>query len=224
MKRLILCLLSLVIMFTSVISVNAFEPPVIIDPLGPADQVEYVFRKYYKEQTDGKSVSSFKAEYCHDSMQIGIHNNKLVHFYIIQFVSEDAENNSCFNRFGENGVYYESSDVTNLVFPSGYAACVDMNIYGDSVDFISLDELVKQYPFAINHILKVLGKEHVGIMGDVDLNGELSVMDATLLQKHISEINVLTSARCKVADIDSDNEVTIFDATAIQKCVAEIDI
>lgn len=216
MKRLILSLLSLVVMFTSAISVNAMTP------LQPTEQVRRQFEKYYSEQTDGKSVSSFKAEYCSDRMQIGIHN-EIVGFYIIQFVSEDAENNSCFNRFGENGEYYESSDTTNFIFPSGYAACVDKNIYGDSVDFISLDKLVKQYPFAINHILKVLDRKYVGIMGDVDLNGVLSVIDATSIQKHISEINVLTSDRCKIADIDNDNEATIYDVTAIQKRIAETD-
>lgn len=209
MKRLILCLLSLVMILTSVISVNAMTP------LQPTEQVRRAFKSYYSKQTDGKGLSLVNVWECADSKE-GI-------FYLVQFVSEDSENKSCFNRFGENDVYYESSDVTNLIFPSGYASCVDKNIYSDSVNFISLDELVKQYSFAAERICEILGREYVGIMGDVDLNGTLSVMDATLIQKHISEIDVLTSDCCKIADIDNDNEATIYDATAIQKRVAEID-
>lgn len=59
-------------------------------------------------------------------------------------------------------------------------------------------------------------------IGDIDLDGEISVTDATLLQKHIAEINNLGSKSVQAGDCDSDNQLSIQDATYIQKYIAEL--
>lgn len=58
--------------------------------------------------------------------------------------------------------------------------------------------------------------------GDADLDGVVSVKDATLVQKHIVKLEFLTKYQTKVADCNSDGIISITDATNIQKIVVKI--
>ena len=59
-------------------------------------------------------------------------------------------------------------------------------------------------------------------MGDVDGDGEVTVMDATLVQKYIVNLETLTDSQLKVADVNGDGEVSVLDATEIQKIVVNL--
>ena len=61
-----------------------------------------------------------------------------------------------------------------------------------------------------------------GILGDVDNDSEISVMDATAIQRHLASLKALTADQQKRADVDKDSEVSVMDATAIQRLVAKI--
>lgn len=52
---------------------------------------------------------------------------------------------------------------------------------------------------------------------DVDLNGKVSIDDATLIQKYIVELNELSEEQIMIADCNNDGKVSIDDATFIQK-------
>ena len=54
------------------------------------------------------------------------------------------------------------------------------------------------------------------ILGDVDGDGAVSIIDATCIQRHIAEIPVYAYIET-AADTDGDGEVTILDATSIQR-------
>ena len=54
------------------------------------------------------------------------------------------------------------------------------------------------------------------LVGDVDGDKEISVMDATCIQRHMSKTNVLVGKTFTAADVDMNGEVTILDATYIQ--------
>ncbi len=54
------------------------------------------------------------------------------------------------------------------------------------------------------------------VIGDVDGNGEISVSDATLIQKYLADLSELTSKQIKSADVNGDGTVSVLDATAIQ--------
>jgi alpha-amylase len=54
-------------------------------------------------------------------------------------------------------------------------------------------------------------------MGDIDLDGELTINDATLLQFYLAELETLSDEALAVADIDNDGYIDINDATTIQK-------
>lgn len=58
------------------------------------------------------------------------------------------------------------------------------------------------------------------ILGDTDLNGEISIDDVILIQKYIADITQFESSQLKVADVTADKDISIDDATDIQKYLA----
>ncbi len=60
------------------------------------------------------------------------------------------------------------------------------------------------------------------LYGDADLNGEVNINDASIVQKHIAELITLKGKAFTQANVTGDTEVNIRDATAIQKKVADI--
>ena len=59
-------------------------------------------------------------------------------------------------------------------------------------------------------------------LGDVDMDSNITVLDATAIQKHLASIVTLTSDQLSVSDADKDGELTVIDATKIQQFVAEL--
>ncbi len=60
------------------------------------------------------------------------------------------------------------------------------------------------------------------LYGDADLNGEVNINDASIVQKHIAELITLKGKAFTQANVTGDTEVNIRDATAIQMKVADI--
>ena len=60
-------------------------------------------------------------------------------------------------------------------------------------------------------------------IGDVDLDGIITVNDATAIQLHIAELNILTDDALLVADTNGDGFVDINDATHLQMYLAEFE-
>ena len=56
-------------------------------------------------------------------------------------------------------------------------------------------------------------------IGDVDNDGDVTILDATAIQRHIADLPTKTFIP-EAADIDGDKSVTILDATAIQRQLA----
>ena len=59
------------------------------------------------------------------------------------------------------------------------------------------------------------------ILGDADNDGEVTILDATVIQRHIAELST-ESYNEAAADADQDGMVTIMDATSIQRHIAEL--
>ena len=59
------------------------------------------------------------------------------------------------------------------------------------------------------------------LLGDADNDSEITVMDATAIQRHIAQISFLSDVSIISADVDSDCVITIIDATIIQKWLAD---
>ena len=59
------------------------------------------------------------------------------------------------------------------------------------------------------------------ILGDADGDGEVTIFDATAIQRHLADLPTESFVEA-AADADEDGEVTIFDATAIQRHLADL--
>ena len=64
-------------------------------------------------------------------------------------------------------------------------------------------------------------KEREFILGDADSDGNVTVMDATAIQKKLASIET-SSFNENAADVDRDSKVTILDATYIQEYLASL--
>lgn len=59
-------------------------------------------------------------------------------------------------------------------------------------------------------------------LGDVDGDGDITITDATAVQRYLAELDVLDDIHLYAADANGDGDVDISDATAIQMAVASI--
>ena len=59
------------------------------------------------------------------------------------------------------------------------------------------------------------------ILGDADIDDDVTIFDATAIQRHLAELPVAKFDKY-AADADEDGDVTIFDATAIQRYLAQL--
>ena len=62
----------------------------------------------------------------------------------------------------------------------------------------------------------------LGVIGDVDGDGMVTIKDATTLQKHLSKAIVLDNENLALADTNGDGIINISDATEIQKYLADL--
>ena len=59
-------------------------------------------------------------------------------------------------------------------------------------------------------------------LGDVDGDGEVTIMDATLVQRHVAKRSAIAENKLVCADADKDSTIEIMDATMIQRFVAQL--
>ena len=57
-------------------------------------------------------------------------------------------------------------------------------------------------------------------IGDSDLDGRITIKDATKIQKHIAKLLTLDDVALVLADANNDAKVSVKDATQIQKFIA----
>lgn len=60
------------------------------------------------------------------------------------------------------------------------------------------------------------------IVGDINRDGNISIVDATLMQQYLARMIQMTSTQLKLADFDGNGRVTIDDVTALQRYLAKI--
>ena len=59
-----------------------------------------------------------------------------------------------------------------------------------------------------------------GILGDADADGEVTIIDATLIMRYDAKMTVDPSFRTRNVDVDNDGEVDVIDATWIRRWLA----
>ena len=58
--------------------------------------------------------------------------------------------------------------------------------------------------------------------GDVNGDGDITVVDATLVQKHVVQLETLSADKQILADVNGDNTISVVDATLIQKYIVQL--
>ena len=58
------------------------------------------------------------------------------------------------------------------------------------------------------------------LLGDADMDGEVSILDATRIQRRLADLCTDADINKVNADVDFDGDVTIIDATCIQRKIA----
>lgn len=59
-------------------------------------------------------------------------------------------------------------------------------------------------------------------VGDVNMDGGINILDATLVQKYVVGIVELSAEQKHLADYNKDGDITVFDATEIQKFIVHL--
>lgn len=112
------------------------------------------------------------------------------------------------------------SSLTSITIPSSvsrieayaFDGCDNLTIYGYSGSYA--EYFAKRY----NKVFVALPN----IVGDVNSDGFVNIIDATLVQKHIAEIQLINSGNLPQADTNGDGIISVSDATLIQKYAAGI--
>lgn len=60
-------------------------------------------------------------------------------------------------------------------------------------------------------------------VGDADLDFEVSILDATLIQLSVAQLSELDYLQSQTADVDGDGEISVLDATTIQLKLAGLE-
>ena len=79
--------------------------------------------------------------------------------------------------------------------------------------------------FNTDHFSVYVVTEEVSlILGDVDGDGEVTIIDATFIQRYLASLAIPFEMNEATADTDGDGEITIIDATFIQRHLASLPI
>ena len=124
------------------------------------------------------------------------------------------------NCYAESGVYATSGGTVTSFAPDkdGYA-----EIYVSRQ--LGVDTKVMSYRYCrlkngANCDYGRIGDTLVGLTcGDTDLNGYISVTDATLVQKYVVGIEDFDKLQLFNSDVNHDGEISVVDATLIQKYI-----
>lgn len=61
------------------------------------------------------------------------------------------------------------------------------------------------------------------LYGNVNGDADITISDATLIQKHIARLDAIAEENAELADVNADGEIDVKDATCIQKYLASLD-
>lgn len=146
--------------------------------------------------------------------------DKIEEIYIVG--AEIIEMNAfCFCKALEK--VYISKNLKEVEFGAFYGCDSLTEVYyaGTLEDIYNLEIATSNEPF-LNAELYLFEIEPEYKLGDVDGDSEVSIIDATEIQRHLAQVAVIPADRMKCADTDKDGQVSIMDATQIQRMLANL--
>lgn len=61
------------------------------------------------------------------------------------------------------------------------------------------------------------------VYGELNGDGDITIVDATLVQKHVAQLETLSADKQILADVNGDNTISVVDATLIQKYIVQLE-
>ena len=211
MKKIICLILCIVFIFCSCIITNAESTT---DCLYEDRFIEeYVREKYEFEEV----IHRYKEVFYHYD------DNGEIDWCLIYATNSSASQQETVDLKIDDFIIFSGSII--LPFVVGYAV---YDVANDKfVDLIDNYDELSNYD-GLFDVLRTV--EHSFIVGDADLDGVLSVMDASIIQSAIAEKNFFTQSSytdyrthesSNYYDVDDDGEISVMDATAIQMKIAK---
>ena len=119
----------------------------------------------------------------------------------------------------------------------GVAKVIPMTVFATPIAFsisvicftlaIFKFDFLKVAPIALQKVVDRISDSYVVVnennkVGDVNGDGSVSVMDATMIQKHLANLTTISEDRLECADTNKDGVVSVMDATQIQRYLAQL--
>lgn len=142
---------------------------------------------------------------------------------VVENTLEDAV--STFNiTLEKDGNIIQPDGTITITIPSEYGDC---NVFWVKDDGIKVDmnaEYINgSYVFTTDHLsVYALIKSNSEVYGDINGDNVVSIQDATVIQKYLSDQIELSDGQIRLADVNKDGAVTVTDATLIQKYIADL--
>ncbi|MBR3988581.1 MAG: hypothetical protein IKK10_04680 [Clostridia bacterium] len=103
---------------------------------------------------------------------------------------------------------------------SGFA----FSVYAESTGTATTDEATKDEAYLLISDKEVENGSVIGIMGDADGNDKINIKDATVIQKYVANLILLSQKQVALADADNSAKINVKDATSIQKFLAGYEV
>ena len=185
-------------------TVHTEDPIEIIDPPTNDDlqQIEQKFREWLDEYYPGYADDAEYKLLFNVSEKFALIRCHIPFFEPWEYVGHF--------RIGERVLTYWAPGAA--MYPYG------LFVYDRAEDrFIAISD-VDPEKYGLEKVLEGLG---IGsLYGDADFDGEVSIMDATRIQRLLASLITEDDISLAAADVDEDGEVSIMDATRIQRYLA----
>ena len=132
-----------------------------------------------------------------------------------------------------NEGYYKYADFTGkfvegtLYFPTYVLTTSEGYAFGNQVEVTLPSGKTQTINYISNNTITlydagVTATSKVTLIGDADGDGDVTILDATMIQRFLADLSV-DSFDEAAADVDGDGDISILDATWIQRYLAEIE-
>ena len=118
----------------------------------------------------------------------------------------------------DNGVFYHGGNA--LTYESVALTCPDddYNVFMVTNDVDSVTKLGLSMTIIARAMTEQINTDVM--FGDVDGDGDISIIDATAIQLHVAQLQPISDDLAIYGDTDNDGDISVMDATAIQLFIA----
>lgn len=120
----------------------------------------------------------------------------------------------------DNGVFYHGGNA--LTYESVALTCPDndYNVFMVTNDVESVSKLGLSMAILARAMTAQINTDIM--FGDVDGDGEVSIIDATAVQLHVAQLQQISDDLAMYGDTDDDGDISVMDATEIQLFIAAL--